>query len=164
MPGIINPRKKFRLSVTVTNVSSMFPEYQFHVQEITLPEISVETEEHGAGTYNLKTGGQLTIGNLTLNRLLDASSGALSEFFQAWRAEVTAFDGFMGDASIYKKTITITEYGVGKPGEDNTVNQHVFEGCFPVRITGMDFNRTSSENLIESVEFSVDRRLEPSSS
>jgi hypothetical protein len=149
----LNPVKRFRFKVTIYDPSDKLLE-PFYVQEVTLPEKSLEVEEHGHGATVIKTPGQVKLTNLTLQRILDAKNGALNHYFEAWMDScVDARDNFMGDISIFAKDILVEELGIGEG--NNTVAIHKFELCYPIMISGKEHSRTSSENIIESVEFAV---------
>jgi hypothetical protein len=60
----------------------------------------------------------------------------------------------MGDMLTFAKDILVEELGIGGQG-GKTVAIHNFELCYPVSIAGKEHSRSSSENIIESVEFAV---------
>lgn len=155
----LTPRKKFQFEVTIFRLGGVAPLEPFAVQSITLPESTIEPVEHGHGNTVLKTGGQVKLSNLTLNRILDANSAALSDYFFAWHKSV--MDGLLnsaGFAAQYKSTIHVKELGIGTniPGQGTSLRTWVFVGCWPTKISSREYDRTSSDNVIDSIEFSVD--------
>ena len=54
---------------------------------------------------------------------------------------------------VYKQVITVSEMSTNGI---TPVNTWIMEGSWPKKITGMKYNRMSSDNVIEEVEFEVD--------
>lgn len=145
----INPRKQFNFSIQVIPD----PINPFSCQRVTLPDIDIDQVEHGEVNGPIKTGGQIKVGNLKIEKLL-TTRGSDNYFFN-WADSVQSSilgGGVVPD--IYKKTIVITEFA-----EDGRtiINTHTYLGCWPTKINGQSLDRLSSENSIENIELSVDK-------
>ena len=66
-----NPRKQFLWSINFAK----HPVTPMLFQSVTLPEVSVEQVEHSDLNFQVKTGGRVTIGNLTATKL-ESTSGS----------------------------------------------------------------------------------------
>lgn len=149
MAKVSNPRKEFNFSIQVTEA----PINPFLCQVVELPEIIVEQAEHGDTNHDIKTAGRVSVGNITIDKIL-TTSGADNYFFD-WLASCQ--DMMIGGGLVpddYKRTILITELA-----EDGTsaLNTWVCQGCWPTKINGQKLDRRSSDNSMEKIELSVDR-------
>ena len=151
--AIVNPRKKFNFRVTI------LPDPQiatFSVQMITLGESAIDITEHGFGNTVLKTGGLIKVGNLTMERIIEADSADIAASLWAWHWSVqNPATQVGGDPRAYKRVIKIAELadGVGTPVALNT---WFAVGAWPATMNGREFDRTSSDNLVDSIEFACD--------
>lgn len=146
MAKIANPRKGFNFRVEIDGID------QFEVQKITLPEIEVEQVEHGDTNYKIKTAGMVNVGNMTFEKLkrLPTSDTAIWDWLRTCQS-ILAGGGAL--AEVYKKVIIIKEMDTtGKV----TVNRHICEGCWPSKLSQNDLDRMASDNVIQTIEFSVD--------
>ena len=66
-----NPRKKFLWQIIFVK----HPINPFLFQKVTVPEISIEQVAHGDVNYDVKTGGRVSVGNLTASKL-ETTSGS----------------------------------------------------------------------------------------
>ena len=137
----------------------------FGAQQVTLPDSEVEMVEHGFGNTVLKTAGLSKPGTLKIDRIISADTltgvnGAA--FFEWQKLAQDPFTQTGGDPLDYKMTVIVEELGnLGVGGNPPVVlNTWTFEGCWPTRINGREFDRTASENLMESIELSVDYILD----
>lgn len=149
MAKIANPRKQFNFSIQIAPA----PINPFLAQKIEIPEISLETAEHGDVNYDVKTAGRIKYGNVSIEKIM-TTSGADNYFFD-WLQSCN--DPLIGGGLVpseYKRIITITELA-----EDGTsaLNTWVLTGAWPQKINGMTLDRTSSENTVESIELCVDK-------
>ena len=149
MANISNPRKQFNFSIQVVEA----PINPFLCQEVDLPEITIEQTSHGDTNHDIKTGGRISVGNLTIQKIM-TTSGADNYFFD-WALSVA--DPVLGGGLVpdeYKRTLLITELA-----EDgvSAVNTWVCTGAWPTKINGQKLNRLSSDNSIENIELSVDK-------
>ena len=151
--AIVNPRKKFNFRVTILPSPQIST---FSVQMITLGESAIDVTEHGFGNNVLKTSGLIKVGNLTMERIMEADTGDISAALWAWHWSVQdPANQIGGDPRKYKRTIKIAELadGVGKP---TALNTWYVVGAWPATMNGREFDRTSSDNLVDSVEFACD--------
>lgn len=149
MAKISNPRKQFNFTIQIAPA----PINPFLAQKVEIPEISLEIAEHGDTNHDIKTGGKVKYGNVSIEKIM-TTSGADNYFFD-WMASVQ--DVIIGGGLIpdmYKRLVTITELA-----EDGTssLNTWILQGAFPAKLNGMTLDRMSSDNTLESIELSVDK-------
>jgi len=157
MATILNPRKKFHFEVVFPLVTEAdLP--KFSVQMITIGDNEVEVVEHGYGNTVLKTAGLVKPANVTLDRIMPAGvdlvSAAYGNYFWEWqKLAQNALVGSGGNPTDYKKVMEIRELA-----NDGTsiLNTWFLVGAWPSMINGREFDRTASENTVESVELAVD--------
>lgn len=151
--AIINPRKKFNFRVNILPLP-IIP--TFSVQQITLGESAIDITEHGFGNTVMKTAGMLKVGNLTMERIMDATQGSIAAAIWAWHMLVQNPASQVGGNPLeYKRIIKIDELGTGF-GSPVALNTWFAIGAWPATINGREYDRTSSDNIIESIEFAVD--------
>jgi len=149
MANFSNPRKKFNFSIQITPD----PINPFLFQKVTVPDAEINQDKHGDSNHDIKTAGRVDYGNIVAEKLLTASSG--DNYMWSWFD--TCQSSMIGGGSvpdIYKKTIIITEFAENGVTVLNTWQAF---GVWPCKLSGMEFNRTSSENSVETIEFSVDK-------
>lgn len=147
MAKIKNPRKKFLWQITFIK----HPINSYLFQSLDLPEKTIEITEHGDINRSVKTGGRVTTGNLTANKL-ETTSGS-DTWLWDWMSSVQ--DDILGGGlrpSDYWETIKVDELA-----EDGTsvINSWILEEVWPTRLNGQNLDRMSSENTIEQIEFAV---------
>ncbi len=143
---VANARKSFNFKIEINGLD------QFECQKITLPETEIEKVEHGDTNFKVKTAGQVKLGEIKiekLKRLPGSDTWAWQWLKQAQNMET----GGGGLAANYKRTVIIKEM---TPSGLGTLNSWVCDGCWVSKISQSDFSRTDSENLIQSIELSVD--------
>jgi len=149
----LNPRKKFKFAITFPS-SPEIP--TFHVQSVTLPDLTIEQDEHGEGNTISKTAGMAKVGNCTVERILPAGGGGgVSAAIWEWaNSAQNNLDGTGSDPSVYKRIVLVEELD-----HDGVLalNSWFLLGAWPTTINGREFNRTESGNRVESFELSVDR-------
>ena len=72
-----NPRKKFLFGIA-------FPKHPFNVflaQKVTMPDIEIEEVAHGDINRDVKTAGRVTIGTLTVEKLMTTSGRKPAEVY-----------------------------------------------------------------------------------
>tara|TARA_R110002020_G_scaffold54690_5_gene152277 strand:- start:3518 stop:3979 length:462 start_codon:yes stop_codon:yes gene_type:complete len=149
MANISNPRKKFNFTISIPTA----PIDPFLVQNVEIPEREIEVVEHGDTNHDIKTGGRVKIGMITLEKI-STTTGA-DVYFEDWMLLVqNEVIGGGSAPAIYKKLIIITELA-----EDGTtqINQWTAIGCWPSKRNSISLDRTESDNTIESVELCVDK-------
>jgi len=149
MANIKSPRKKFNFSIQIVPA----PINPFLAQKVTAPEISLGVAKHGDTNHDIKTAGRVEVGDITIEKII-STSGADNYFFD-WLKSCQ--DELIGGGLVpdeYKRQIIITELA-----EDGTsiLNTHLAIGAWPSKINGMDFDRMSTENSVESITLSVDK-------
>lgn len=154
--AIKNPRKVFNFRI-------QFPQDQdlpiFSVQSVTLPDKENEADEHGHGNTVIKTAGLSRLSNATLTRIMSSTGDQaeltrISKFFFNWAQ--LANNPIMGtgmDEALYKKTILVHE--VANDGV-SIIGTVVLYGCWPTKVSGREYKRAESGNIIETVELAVD--------
>lgn len=147
MAKVKNPRKNFLFSI-------QFPKHPINTylcQKVTLPDIEVEQVTHGDINRDVKTAGRVSIGNLVLEKLMTTAGSDTWVFDWLMSCQDILLGGGL-PPSYYWETVVVSELA-----EDGTtvLNTHVYDEVWPCKISGLDFDRTSSENTIEKVEFSV---------
>lgn len=147
MAQIANTRKVFNFRVEILGMD------QWELQKVTLPEVEIEAVEHGDTNHSVKTAGRVTVGDLVFEKLRPLPSADN----WAWNWLNQAQDMMIGGGQLpinFKQTIVVKEM-------DNTgtatLNRWVCEGCWVKKISQSDFDRTSSDNIIETITLSVDR-------
>lgn len=143
-----NPRKKFLWQIIFVK----HPINAFLFQKVGIPEISIEQVSHGDVNYDVKTGGRVSVGNLTVSKL-ETTSGS-DTWLWDWLMSVQ--DMLLGGGltpSGYKETVLINELA-----EDGVsiLNSWTCTGVWPCKVNGQDLDRMSSDNTLEELEFSVD--------
>lgn len=147
MAKIKNPRKGFQFSLS-------FPKHPINTylcQKVTLPDLEIEEVEHGDLNRSVKTAGRATIGRLVIEKLMTTSGS------DTWAHDwlMSCQDIILGGGNVpstYWETVVVNELA-----EDGTtvLNSHTYEEVWPCKINGLELDRTSSDNTIEHVEFSV---------
>lgn len=142
-----NPRKRFMFSMVFVK----HPLNSYLFQTATLPERSIEVATHGDVNRDVKTAGRVMYTNLMCTKLL-TTSGSDTWF---WDWFESCQDDLLGGGlrpDQYWETVQLNELA-----EDGTsiINSWILSEVFPVRLNGQEFSRMSSENSIETIEFSV---------
>lgn len=142
-----NPRKKFLWQITFVK----HPLNPYLFQTVSLPEIEIEQVSHGDINRDVKTGGRITVGNLTATKL-ETTSGS-DTWLWDWLMSVQ--DLLLGGGltpSEYWETARVDELA-----EDGVsiLNSWICEEMWPSKINGQELDRMSSDNTLESIEFAV---------
>lgn len=144
---IKNPRKKFLWGIQFIN----HPINQYLFQKVGVPDKSLEQVKHGDINRDVKTAGRVEIGNLTAEKL-ETTSGS-DTWIWDWMDSIqsTALGGGLSPSQYWEKVL-VTEYA-----EDGTsvLNQWICEEVWPMKLNGRALERMSSDNTIDSIEFSV---------
>lgn len=147
MAKIKNPRKKFLWGITFIN----HPINTYLFQKVGVPEKSVEEVAHADVNRDVKTGGRAIIGSLTAEKL-ETTSGS-DTWLWDWMQSIqdTKLGGGLTPEE-YWETVKVEEYA-----EDgvSVLNTWICEEVWPKKLNGLDLERKSSDNTIETIEFSV---------
>jgi len=149
MAQVSNPHKKFQFSIFIFGMNP------FLAQKVTMPERSVDQVEHGEGNHLIKTGGLLKLGNLMVDKIRNASFP--DKLIWAWLATVqNEVTGGGAIPEVYKKAVQVQ---ILSTDGVSVVETRTFVGVWPCKINGIELDRLSSDNTIESIEFSVDQEV-----
>ena len=149
MAQVANPHKKFLFSISIFGMNP------FRAQKVTLPDREVDVVKHGEGNHYIKTGGMVEIGTLNCDNIFSASLP--NRLFWDWILiiqETITGGGLTPD--VYKKAAQVDFL---KNDGVTIQNSYSFLGIWPSKINGIELDRVSSENTIESVEFQVDHEV-----
>ena len=149
MAKFANPRKKFNFSIDIAPE----PINAFLFQKVTLPDSEIAKDAHGDTNHDIYTAGRVSYSNIVCEKLMTSSQGDsyMWTWFDTCQSSLLGGGGTPGQ---YKKTIIITEYAENGA---TILNTWLAEGVWPCQMKGLEFDRQSSENSIETIEFSVDR-------
>jgi phage tail-like protein len=153
MSLIKNPRKKFNFRITILT-NPVLP--VFAAQQVTSPDIEVEAVEHGFGNTVLKTAGLVKVGTLKIDRIISMAPGDGQSFY---RWQMNAQDGMHqtgGAPEDYKQVVKVEEYVQYGSGNPEVIDTYYAIGAWPQKINGREYDRTASENVVESIELAVD--------
>ena len=153
MATIRNPRKKFNFRITFLE-DFTFP--TFAAQQVTTPDSEVEAVEHGYGNTVLKTAGLVKPGTLKVDRIISMTP-ADSQRFLRWQMQAqNSVNQTSGSPEFYKKVAKVEEYAYFGTNNPEVVDTFYCIGVWPQKINGKEYDRTASENIVESIEFAVD--------
>jgi phage tail-like protein len=148
MANVSNPHKKFQFSIAILGMNP------FLAQKVTTAERDLDQVEHGEGNHVIKTAGMVKLGNIMVEKI--SSADGPDRLFWDWIASIQ--NEFIGGGLIpdnYKFPIQIQKYATDGLTVIATWN---YIGCWVKKINGVELDRVSSENTIESLELSVDRQ------
>lgn len=142
-----NPRKKFLWQITFVK----HPIQSYLFQSVDLPEKNVEVVSHGDINRDVKTGGRVTLGNMTANKL-ETTSGS-DTWLWDWMSSVqdTTLGGGLPPQE-YWETVKVDE--LAEDGK-SIINSWLCDEVWPARLNGQNLDRMSSDNTIETIEFAV---------
>lgn len=145
MAKVAHTRKSFQFRIELSGVD------QFEVQKVTLPEIEIDAVEHGDTNRVIKTPGMIKTGDLVFEKVRP-----LGNDMYAWDRLSMAQNPLTGGGElpiVVKHPIIIKEMDTTGMV---TLNKWVCSGCWIKKISSSDLDRTSSDNIIETITFSVD--------
>lgn len=147
--NVNNPRKEFQFRIEFPQL----PLNQWLVQEVTLPSTDIDVVAHGDANFDVKTGGRVKFGDVSLKKIMTTSGP--DNYFYNWITSVQ--DAFTGGGMIptdYKKDIIITE--LAEDGQ-SPLNKWFLQNAWPSSVGEMNLTRTGSENTVEDLTLSIDR-------
>lgn len=146
MANIANPHKKFQFSIFLFGMNP------FLAQKVFLADRELEVVEHGEGNHTVKTAGMVKIGTLRIEKISNASLP--DKLMWGWINSIqNEFTGGGLVPEAYKKAVQILKLNSG----NQAIGTWNYVGVWPQKINGVELDRLSSENTIESIEFCVDR-------
>lgn len=147
MAQVAAPRKTFNFDVEIDGILSA------QVQKVGHPEIEIEEVTHGDANYDVKTGGRIKYTKGTLEKLRPADQPDL--IWWVWLSSVQNPDIGGGQLpTLYKQLLVIKEKA---PDNITVVSRWAWIGAWPSKLSRSDNDRNVSENMIETVEISMDR-------
>lgn len=146
MGNVVNPAKVFQWKVEINGIVS------FEAQKLTPPSREVEKVLHGDTNHAIKTAGMVVIGDLVLEKLRATPNPDIAA--DAWlNAAQNTRAGGGGIEAVYKLDIVLRQLN---PDGRSTSAIWVAEGAWCHKIESSTYDRTSSENVIETLTLSVD--------
>lgn len=146
---VANPRKAFQFVVEIDGVN------QFEIQKFTTAEVEIDKVEHGETNFKVKTAGMVSVGDVTMEKLRPLPTTDV----WAWTMLREAQDmetGGGGLEGMYKKVMVVKEMSADRV---STVNRWIYTGAWVCKVSQSDFDRMSSDNIIETVVWSVDKPM-----
>ena len=148
MAQINNPRKSFQFSIFIQGIAP------FLVQSVKLPDVEIETDEHGDTNHKIKTGGMVSYGTFSISKICAAEPLTDNEVW-VWNNSIqNVYTGGGLLPSQYKRAVLVEQYA---PDGVTVLKRWTLQGSWPKRINGVEFNRAQSGNTIESIEVEIDR-------
>lgn len=140
MSSIGNTIKTFNFAVDINGIN------QLTVQKVSGLEVEVEAVAHGEGNHDVFTPGRTKYGKVTMENLMPTSlsQNTLWELLQRSRFDL------VGSA---KQTITVRSLA---PDNITTLKTWVLYGAWVSKVSYGELNRTSSDNLMRTAEWTVD--------
>lgn len=142
-----NPRKNYQYSI----VFPKHPINSYLAQNVTLPSLEIEEVKHADVNRDVKTAGRVIVGDLIVEKLLTTSGS------DTWAHDwlMSCQDIIVGGGLIpseYWETVVVNELA-----EDgvSVLNSWILDEVWPKKIDGIKLDRTTSENTVEHIEFSV---------
>ena len=148
MAQINNPRKSFQFSIFIQGIAP------FLVQSVKLPDVEIETDEHGDTNHKIKTGGMVSYGTFSISKICAAEPLSDNEVWVWTNSIQNVYTGGGLLPSQYKRAVLVEQYA---PDGVTVLKRWTLQGSWPKRINGVEFNRAQSGNTIESIEFEIDR-------
>lgn len=117
-----------------------------------MPDVEFDMATHGDTNFEVKTAGMKKLSHMTISKISPVD--APDNTFRNWSLQIQ--DTKTGGGllpSQYKRTCVVQHYA---PDGVTVVEQWEFDGAWPQKINGLEFNRKSSENSIQSIELCID--------
>lgn len=151
MAKVNNPVKSFQFNILIPGINP------FTCQKVKSPDIEFDVAEHGDTNFLVKTAGIQKISSVIVEKIQDAIGVDIA--IKAWQLTIgnTKTGGGLPPVA-YKKNIVIQQ--LGQDGF-SVIRTWICEGAWPQKRNGIDFDRKSSENTMESIEFQTDEVMEP---
>lgn len=147
MAEIEDPSKVFQFGYLAPGLNP------YMVQNADIPDFDVEVSEHGDTNFDVKTGGKMKFGDVTLENLRPVSGG--SNWIWDWiQSIVDVQSGAIGNPLTYKRSHDIVQYGYDGL---SVMDRWRCLGIFPKKINGLKLSRAKSDNAMDNIILSVDR-------
>jgi hypothetical protein len=143
----VNPRKLYRFAVECDGLETAY------VQKVKLPKVEIKGAKHGNGPFVVSTASKVEFGNLEMDSLKPADDSAV--WWKDWLALVVNLNtGAMGTPDVYKKTLSVVEYGSDGV---TIVDRWELSGVYPIDIDIADLDKLAEGNAVDKLKFSVDQ-------
>jgi phage tail-like protein len=144
MPLIGTPVKKFKYVLEIEGIPIA------SIQEITPPEVEIEASIHSEGSYDAKTPGRITTGDMTLSKVMDSLDVA-DRWAWFWLTQAQSYDGLQISLGYKRNGRLILNDDNGLP-----VRVWFIGGAWVRKVSLGDLSSTTSDNVMEEVTLSVD--------
>lgn len=145
MAQIANTRKVFNFRVEIDGVD------QWEIQKVTIPELEIEEVLHGDANRDVKTAGRIKVGDLVMEKLRPLPFSDVWGWNWFNRAQNQLTGG--GELQVnVNKTFVVKEMSTDGV---TTVNRWLVAEAWVKKLSQTDFDRATSDNVIETVTFSV---------
>lgn len=141
MSSIGNTIKIFNFAVDINGVN------QLTVQKVSGLEVEVEAVAHGESNHDVFTPGRVKYGNVTMESIMPTTATE-NTLWNLLKKATTDLAGTVG------QTITIRMLG---PDEVTTLKTWVLYGAWVSKTSYGELNRMSSDNLIRTAEWTVNK-------
>lgn len=147
MPAkVANPLKQFQFQILIPGMNP------FLAQKVKLPDEESDVTEHGDAGFLVKTPGLAKLGMLTVEKIKSAT--VVDDSIRNWRREIFNYSsGLSGIPAAIKRPIVIEQFG---PDGISVIDRFIYNGCWPQKVNGIDYDRKGSDNTIETIDFCVD--------
>lgn len=143
----VNPRKKFAWTLEFEGFEPAL------AQRVQIPGLTIEVAEHGAANILIKTGGMVKVADMEVNKLMHANKN--DRWAYDWMKQVSDHEqGSMGVPTQYKRNGYVIFW---QPNLSSVLEKYQIIGAFPKELEPEELERTSSDNIMERIVFSVDR-------
>jgi len=145
MAKVNNVRKVFNFVVEIDGVN------QFEFQKVKLPEPEVDATEHGNGNSMVSTPGLVkwSEGSFTKLKAMPFTDRWAWDWLLSAQNPSTGRGGL---AVEYQRTIVVKEM---MPGGAVAINRWLLEEAWCRKVSQGEFDRTSSDNIMQEVTFRV---------
>ncbi|MCB9047617.1 MAG: phage tail protein [Chitinophagales bacterium] len=147
MANVSNAQKSFNWLIEVNGLNS------FLAQKCNVPLPEIGAVSHGDTNYDVKTAGRIALEDMVLEKLVPAPGG--DSWAMTWLQ--TARNMATGGGALplnYKATVVVRELS-----DDGVtiLRSFVYTGAWVRKVEHSGLDRTSEDNVIETVTISVDR-------
>lgn len=147
MARINNTSKVFNFRVEINGIDT------FEFQKFKLPDVEIESVEHGDGNRRIKTAGQVKIGEMVAEKLRPIQGANKREAMLWLNSAQNHLTGAGGLATDYKRTVVVREL---HPNNRTTLTRWLCDGVWCSKIARKDFDALSSDNMIETLTLQLD--------
>lgn len=142
----VNPRKKFAWTVEFEGFEAAL------AQRITMPSLEIDVAEHGSSNVRIKTGGMVVVGDIVISKLMFMNKN--ENWAYDWMKLVSnPENGTMGIPSEYKRSGYIIHLDTDL---ETVLEKWQVIGCWPRLIEKDEFDKVSSDDMIETVTLACD--------